>query len=126
MRQPSSKEIKLINRIDSKFIEISDGLMEFTGSIKPLLLLEFQGYLDYLKIIEKRLSFWEIKNLDIDHQVGPYYLEGRILKLNLKANLEVFTPGVMGPLSIYLTYNSEDKKKKLETFSRWKLILEDL
>jgi len=124
MRQISEEDKLLINRIESKWTEISNGLMQFTGSVKPLLLLEFQGYMDYLKVIEKIISYWEIKSLDIKHQVGPHYIDGRFLRLDTKANLEIFTPGIVGPLRINLTYSNDNKPKK--TFSRWQSILEDL
>ena len=78
MRQLTTEEQQLVYRIKSKWTEVCDGLMDFTGSMRPLLMLEFQGYLDYLKVIEKVISYWEIKNLDIKHQVGPYYLKGII------------------------------------------------
>ena len=124
MRQVSEEERLLVTRIKIKWTEISNGLMQFTGSVKPLLLLEFQGYLDYLKVIEKVISYWEIKNLDIKHQVGPYYLKGRILKLDTKANLEVFTPGIIGPIDIRLIYSNDSKRKK--PLSRWHSILDGL
>ena len=89
MRQISEEELLLVSRIKSKWNEISNGLMQFTGSVKPLLILEFQGYLDYLKVIEKIISYWEIKNLDIKHQVGPCYLNGRLMKLDTRAHLEI-------------------------------------
>ena len=125
MRQPSLEEKQLINRIDSKWTEISNGLMQFTGTIKPLLMLEFQGYLDYLKLVEQKISFWEIKSLEVDHQVGPYYLKGRILKLKAKADLEIFTPGFIGPLLVNLLYTSDNQEKK-DSLSRWHSIINEL
>jgi hypothetical protein len=92
--------------------------------MRPLLLLEFQGYLDYLKVIEKRISFWEIKRLDIDHKVGPCNFNDRITSLNAIANLEIYLPGKIGEVSIYLTYVSEDEKHK--TLKRWEAIICDI
>jgi hypothetical protein len=98
--------------------------MHFTGTTRPLLLLEFQGYLDYLKVIEKKISFWEIKRLEIDHKVGPCNFENRVLVLHAVCSLEIYLPGKIGETSIYLTYASEDEKHK--TLKRWEAIICDI
>ena len=98
--------------------------MHFTGTTRPLLLLEFQGYLDYLKIIEKKISFWEIKILEINHKIGPYNLNNRITTLNATCSLEIYLPGKIGEVSIYLTYVSEDERHK--SLKRWEAIICDI
>ncbi len=124
MRRLTQEERRLVKRIKTKWTEVCNGLMHFTGTMRPLLLLEFQGYLDYLKVIEKRISFWEIKTLDIDHKVGPCNFNDRITTLNATANLEIYLPGKIGEVSIYLTYVSEDEKYK--TLKRWEAIICDI
>ena len=117
-------ERDLVKRIRKKWIEVCNGLMHFTGTMRPLLLLEFQGYLDYLKVIEKRISFWEIKNLDVDHKVGPYEFSDRIIELNAVASIEIYLPGKIGEVPIYLSYRSEEEKKKF--LPRWEAIICDI
>ena len=56
MTRLTKEERDLVRRIKCKWTEICNGLMHFTGTTRPLLLLEFQGYLDYLKIIEKKIT----------------------------------------------------------------------
>ena len=88
------------------------------------MIFEFDHYLDYLKVIEKRISFWEIKVLEVDHKVGPYHFSDRIVELNATASLEIYLPGKIGEVSIYLSYNSEDERKKF--LHRWEAIICDI
>lgn len=97
--------------------------MHFTGSMRPLLMLEFQGYLDYLKVVENKISFWEMKTLEINHQVGPCNFDNRIITLDATSHLEVYLPGKIGEVSIHLAYSSN--KEKQEPFCRWKAIVSD-
>ena len=124
MTRLTKEERDLVRRIKCKWTEICNGLMHFTGTTRPLLLLEFQGYLDYLKIIEKKISFWEIKILEIDHKVGPCNLNNRITTLNATCSLEIYLPGKIGEVSIYLTYISEDERHK--SLERWEAIICDI
>jgi hypothetical protein len=120
----TQEERDLLQRIKTKWNEICNGLMHFTGTMRPLLLLEFQGYLDYLKVIEGRISFWELKFLEVDHKVGPCSFDNRITELNATASLEIYLPGKIGEVSIYLTYFSEDEKKRF--LQRWEAIICDI
>jgi hypothetical protein len=124
MTRLTKEERDLVQRVKRKWIEICNGLMHFTGTTRPLLLLEFQGYLDYLKVIEKKVSFWEIKRLEIDHKVDPCNFENRVIVLNAVCSLEIYLPGKIGETSIYLTYASEDEKYK--SLKRWEAIICDI
>ena len=127
MTRLTKEERDLVRRVKSKWTKICNGLMHFTGTTRPLLLLEFQGYLDYLKVIEKKISFWEIRTLEIDHKVGPcnfHNIDNRTTSLNATASLEIYLPGKIGEISIYLTYVSEDEKYK--SLKRWEAIICDI
>jgi len=122
MSRLTQEERDLVLRIRSKWTEICNGLMHFTGSMRPLLMLEFQGYLDYLKVIEKKIAFWEIKNLDINHKVSAYHWKhDRILELHATATLEIYLPGKIGEVSIYLTYFSDEERDR--SSHRWEAII---
>jgi hypothetical protein len=97
--------------------------MHFTGTTRPLLLLEFQGFLDYLKVVENKLSFWEIKLLEVNHKVGPCNFSNRITELKTSASLDIYLPGKITGVFIYLSYSSEQKK---ETQGRWEAIIQDM
>jgi len=124
MQRLTLEEQALVYRIRAKWEEICDGLMQFTGSMRPLLMLEFQGYLDYLKVMEKNITFWEIKKLEIDHKVGPCYLDSRLMELKIDANLEIFIPGKLGEISIDLNYFNSNQKSK--PVPRWEAIINDI
>lgn len=120
----NKQDRELVQRIKRKWNEICTGLMHFTGTMRPLLLLEFQGYLDYLKVIEKRISFWELKTLEVDHKVGPCAFDSRLTELNASASLNIYLPGKIGEVSIHLSYLSEEEKKKF--LQRWEAIICDI
>ena len=120
----TQEERELVLRIKRKWHEICNGLMHFTGTMRPLLLLEFQGYLDYLKVIEQSISFWEIKSLEINHKTGPCDFNNRLAELDARASLEVYIPGKIGELPIFLTYVSGDEQKKI--LQRWEAIICDI
>ena len=129
MRQNLTQEERdLVKRIKSKWIEICNGLTHFTGTMRPLLMLEFQGYLDYLKVVEKKISFWEIKALEVNHKVGAKSFikqtDSAISELNATGTLEIYLPGKIGEISIYLSYISEDEKNKF--LQRWEAIICDI
>ena len=105
----TQEERELVLRIKRKWHEICNGLMHFTGTMRPLLLLEFQGYLDYLKI---------------NHKVGPCDFNNRTVELNAKASIEVYIPGKIGELPIFLAYISGDEQKKI--LQRWEAIICDI
>lgn len=124
MNHLSTEERLVIDRVRSKWKEICDGLMQFTGSMRPLLMLEFQGYLDYLKVVEQQISFWEIKTLEIDHKVGPCYLDNRLLELNADANIDIYLPGRLGEIPVLLRYFNTNRK--IKSLPRWEAIINDL
>ena len=124
MRQLTTEEHQLVYRIKSKWTEVCDGLMDFTGSMRPLLMLEFQGYLDYLKVIENRIAFWELKNLVIDHKIAPHDSDGKIIEFQANAQLEIYLPGKIGEISIYLSYYNNNQKDKLS--HRWREIVNEI
>lgn len=129
MRQLTTEEHETVQRVKIKWEDACNGLMQFRGTVRPLLMLEFQGYLDYLKVIEKKISFWEMKTFDVNHQVGPCNFNNRIIILNATSNLGVYLPGKIGEVSIRLVYTSEkekEKEKKGSFHQRWSAIAEDL
>ena len=124
MKHLNKKEHRVVQRIKTKWRDTCDGLMHITGSMRPLLMLEFQGHLDYLKVVEKQISFWEMKTLEVDHRVGPCNFDNRIIMLNATSNIEIFIPGRIGNIPLYLTYSSENEKHK--TLERWEAIMSDI
>ena len=87
-------------------------------------MLEFQGYLDYLKVMEKSIAFWEIKKLEIDHKVGPCYLDNRLMELKAEATLQIFIPGKLGEISVDLDYFNSNQRSK--PVPRWEAIINDI
>ena len=92
--------------------------------MRPLLMLEFQGYLDYLKVVEQQISFWELKALEIDHKVGPCYLDNRLLELNADANVDIYIPGRLGEIPVFLQYFNTNRK--IKSLPRWEAIINDI
>jgi len=120
----NQEELKIVQRIKGKWAEICNGLLSYTGSMRPLLMLEFQGYLDYLKVIENQIAFWEMKSLDIEHKTCAYSPIQKITELKATGMLEIYLPGKIGEVSIYLSYFSEDNTNK--SLKRWEAIINDI
>lgn len=124
MKQLTTEEHEVVQRIKVKWTDTCNGLLHFTGSMRPLLMLEFQGYLDYLKVIEKQISFWEMKALEVNHQVGPCNLNNRIIMLKAASHLDIYLPGKIERIPIRLIYSSEDKKRKSK--GRWGAVIRNI
>jgi hypothetical protein len=124
MRHLTQEERNTVQRIKSKWTEICNGLLSYTGSMRPLLMLEFQGYLDYLKIIENQIAFWEIKSLEINHKLSSYGLSQKLIELKATSLLEIYLPGKIGEVSIYLSYFSDEDMSN--SFKRWEAVINDI